>query len=115
MSPAARPRRTRRPKKHGRSIVKGGRGAATRTVRLLGGIFTYAATQGYLMENPCRGVVLYKDGKGERFLSVDEFGRLGETLSLAETEGLPRILNDGPNAKHRVARAEEQREIISRT
>jgi integrase len=99
--------------RHGRSIVKGGRGAATRTVRLLGGIFTYATTKGYLKENPCRGVALYKDGKGERFLSVQEFQRLGETLRLAETEGLPWTFNEGAKAKHRPANAENQREVIS--
>jgi DNA invertase Pin-like site-specific DNA recombinase len=34
----------------------------------------------YLKENPCRGVQLYKDNKGERFLTTDEVRRLGETL-----------------------------------
>ena len=99
--------------KHGRSIVRGGRGAATRTVRLLGGIFTYAMMKGYLKESPCRGVALYKDGKGERFLSSEEFRRLGETFRLAETEGLAWTLNDSAHAKHRPKQAENQREVIS--
>jgi hypothetical protein len=54
----------------------------------LGGIFSYAVLREYLKENPCRGVNLYKDRKGERFLTTEEFRRLGETLRLAETEGL---------------------------
>ena len=38
-------------KKHGRAIVKGGRGTATRTLGLLGGIFTYAVDAGYRPPN----------------------------------------------------------------
>jgi integrase len=81
--------------KHGRSIVRGGKGAATRTVRLMGSVFTYAQNQGYLKQNPCRGVQLYRDKRSERFLSIQEFGRLGETLRLAETAGLPRRSSEG--------------------
>jgi integrase len=99
--------------KHGRSIVRGGKGAATRTVRLLGGIFTYAVRRGYLKENPRRGVEVFRDGKGERFLSTEEFRRLGETLRLAETEGIPWNLNEGAKAKHRPILPENTREIIS--
>lgn len=99
--------------KRGKSIVKGGRGTATRTVRLLGGIFTYAVRRDYVQANPCRGVQLYKDGKGERFLSPEEFRRLGETLKLAETEGLPWKFNEGRKAKHRPKRPENQREVFS--
>jgi integrase len=91
--------------------VSGGKGTATRTVRLLGGIFTYAVRLEYLKENPCRGVVLYPDRKGERFLSSDEFRRLGETLTLAETEGLPWTFNEGRKAKHRPTK--NPREVIS--
>lgn len=53
-------------------------------MRLLGGIFSYAVGRDYLKENPCRGVQLYKDKKGERFLTTEEFRRLGDALRLAE-------------------------------
>lgn len=99
--------------KRGRSIVKGGRGTATRTVRLLGGIFTYAVRRDYVQANPCRGVQLYKDGRGDRFLKPEEFRRLGETLKLAETDGLPWKFNEGRKAKHRPKRPENQREVFS--
>lgn len=101
-------------RKHGRSIVRGGRGAASRTVRLLGGIFSYAVLREYLKENPCRGVQLYKDRKGERFLTTEEFRRLGDTLRLAETEGLPWVFNEGKRTKHRPVEAKNQREVFPR-
>jgi integrase len=107
-------RRNVKTRKHGRSIVRGGKGAASRTVRLLGGIFSYAVRRDYLKDNPCRGVQLYKDKKGERFLSIQEFRRLGATLRLAETEGLPWIFNEGKRAKHRPAKSENQREVFAR-
>jgi integrase len=81
--------------KHGRSIVRGGKGAATRTVRLLSGVCTYAQNQGYLKQNPCRGAQLYRDKRSERFLSNQEFGRLGGALRVAETAGIPRKLSAG--------------------
>lgn len=99
--------------KHGRAIVRGGKGAATRTVRLLGGIFSYAVKQGYLETNPRHGVKVYADGKGERFLNSDELARLGEALVEAETVGLPWQISEGPNAKHRPHKGGDQREVIS--
>ena len=107
-------RRNMKTRKHGRSIVRGGRGAASRTVRLLGGIFSYAIRRDYLKENPCRGVQLYKDKKGERFLTTEEFRRLGETLRMAIAEGLPWTFNEGKKAKHRPVSPENQREVFSR-
>lgn len=100
-------------KPRSRSIVRGGEGAATRTVRLLGGIFSWAVAIGYLKENPRRGVTTFKDGKGERFLSTEEMVRLGEVLREAETIGLPWVENDGAKAKHRVKDKSKAREIIS--
>jgi integrase len=99
--------------KHGRAIVTGGRGAATRTVRLLGGIFTYAVERGYIETNPRAGVKVYKDGKGERFLSADELRRLGEAMREAETVGLPWQLNEGPKSKHTPKISATAREVIS--
>jgi len=99
-------------KAHGRAIVTGGKGAATRTVRLLGGIFSYAVKHEYLKENPRSGVKVYADGKGERFLSPDEITQLGAALREAETIGLPWQLKDGPNAKHTPKKG-DRREVIA--
>jgi integrase len=74
-------------KPHGRARVKGGRGTATRTVGLLGAIFSYAQRRQIRPDNPVRGIKRFKDRKMERFLSIDELTRLGFALSAAEVEG----------------------------
>lgn len=99
--------------KRGRAIVTGGEGTATRTLRLLGGIFSYAVEQGYIATNPRAGVKGFEEKRCERFLSPDEIARLGATLRLAETEGLPWQFQEGKKAKHRPTKAENQRETIS--
>lgn len=74
--------------RHGRAIVSGGRGAATRTVGLLGGIMSYAVEQNMRTDNPVRGISRYPDRKEERFLSPEEIGRLGDALTAAERDGV---------------------------
>ena len=74
-------------KKHGRAIVEGGKGTATRTVGLLGGIMTFAASRQLRQDNPVRGVKRYPDRQGERYLSSAELARLGEALAGMEQEG----------------------------
>lgn len=96
-----------------RVAVTGGKGTATRTVRLLGGIFSYAVKHGYIDANPRAGVQLYADNKGKRYLSSAEFQQLGDTLREAETSGLPWQFNEGVKEKHRPKKAENQREVIS--
>lgn len=68
-------------KKHGLSNVRGGKGAASRTLGLLGAIFTYAERRRMIAENPVRGVIRYADGKRERRLSDAEYAALGKGLA----------------------------------
>lgn len=101
-------------KKRGRAIVTGGKGTATRTVRLLGGVFSYAIAQGMRATNPTHGVRKYADNHGMRFLSTEELQRLGEVLQRAETIGLPWDADlDGPGSKHLPKRAEDRHVVIS--
>lgn len=99
--------------KGNRVAVTGGKGTATRTVRLLGGIFSYAVKHGYIDSSPRAGVQLYADGKGKRYLSPAEFQQLGDAMREAETVGLPWQFNEGVKEKHRPKKAENQREVIS--
>lgn len=73
------------------SQVKGGKGTASRTVGLLGGIFTYAVKHKLRADNPVRGVARYRDNKSERFLSAKELGQLGDALAEAERDGRNRL------------------------
>jgi integrase len=69
------------------SNVRGGRGAASRTVGLLGSIFAYAVAEGIRPDNPVRGVTRYADGKRERRLADEEYAMLARGLRGAEIEG----------------------------
>ncbi len=71
----------------GRAIIEGGKGTATRTVGLLGGIFTFAVERGLRPDNPVRGVKRFKGKKFERFLSPSELAQLGNALSPAQQDG----------------------------
>jgi integrase len=65
-----------------------GRGAATRTVGLLGAIFTYAVEQRMRPDNPVRGVRRAQDGKRDRRLTTAEYKALGAALRDAEASGI---------------------------
>jgi site-specific recombinase XerD len=72
----------------GRAIVKGGRGAATRTLGLLGAIMEYAAQAGYRADNPVRGVRRESDRKRNVRLDEAAYRRLGSRLVAAERAGM---------------------------
>jgi len=74
--------------KRGRAIVRGGKGTATKAVSLLGAIFTYAVSRGMRPDNPAHGVKKFPQKRFERFLSLNEFARLGEALTAAELGGV---------------------------
>lgn len=66
------------------SNVRAGKGGASRTVGLLGAIFTFAHKRGLRGDNPVHGVTRYADGKRERRLLPDEYAALGAALRRME-------------------------------
>lgn len=95
--------------KGNRVAVTGGEGTAKRTVRLLGGIFTFAVRQGYLKTNPRFGMKIAGDRENERFMSAEEFARLGEVLHEAETVGLAWQTDGAKQSKHLPTNPENRR------
>jgi integrase len=71
-------------KARGLARVRGGKGTASRTVGLLGAIFTYSVRRRLRADNPVHGVVRPADGRRERRLTDDEYQTLGATLRKAE-------------------------------
>jgi integrase len=85
--------------------------AANRALSAWAKMFSWAEGRGLVPEghNPARRIERYREEGRERFLLSDELARLGDTLRLAETEGLPWDADDtGPNAKH-LAKPENRR------
>lgn len=50
--------------------------------------------------NPTKKVEWFRENARERFLSIDEMGRLGEAIRLAETTGVPWEPREGAKRKH---------------
>ena len=71
----------------GRSIIKGGRGTASRTVGLLGGILSFAVSEGVISVNPARGIKRPADHRREVRLSVEQYRLLGQALAKAQARG----------------------------
>ena len=72
----------------GRAIVHGGRGAATRTAGLLGGILSYAVEQGIIETNPMRGVKRPADKKVVVRLDAEQYRALGDKFRDMERRGV---------------------------
>jgi integrase len=66
--------------KLGLARVTGGRGTATRTMGLLGAIFSLAVKRKLRTDNPVRGVERHADGQRNRRLSEAEYTALGDSL-----------------------------------
>src|SRR5712671_2435503 len=53
---------------------------------LLGGIFSYAVSEGYRLDNPCNGIVRPKDGTHEWRMDDAGYRHLGKCLAAAEAD-----------------------------
>ncbi|WP_298280962.1 site-specific integrase [Acidocella sp.] len=74
-------------KKRGRAIVEGGKGTASRTTGLLGGILSFAVNEGIITANPVRGIKRPADERRETRLSTEQYRALGQALENAAAEG----------------------------
>jgi integrase len=77
--------------------------SANRSLALISSIWNWAARRDEVgfNDNPCRGVQRNPESGRQRFLTTGELARLGDALTLAETEGLPwQVDETRPKAKH---------------
>jgi integrase len=71
----------------GRAIIEGGAGTASRTVGLLGGILSFAVSEGVIASNPVRGVKRPADNRREIRLTAEQYRALGKTVAAADVGG----------------------------
>ena len=81
--------RTKTAKTRGLANVRGGKGTASRTVALLGAIFSHAVRHKIRTDNPAHGIVRPADGRRDRRLSDDEYKALGTALEKADASIWP--------------------------
>jgi integrase len=84
-----KPGQSRRTSFRGGAVVRGGGIVANRCLALLSKMFNLAEVWGWRPEhsNPVRHIEKYKEPRRERYLSADEFARLGDALAAAMAEG----------------------------
>jgi integrase len=88
---------------------------ANRLVAVVASMYVFAVRQGIVQRgtNPAQGIERFREFARERYLGIEELNRLGETLRLAETEGLPWQFETGtPESKH-LPREENRRTIFA--
>jgi integrase len=76
-------------KKRGRAIVRGGKGTASRTTGLLGGIFSYAVGEGIRADNPTRDVTRPADGRRRVHIDRALYRKIGVAITAASSAGCP--------------------------
>ncbi len=68
-------------KPRGKRIVRGGKGAAARTMQTLGAILSFAKLQGIITDNPAHGIKKPKDNVKDVFLTRNEIKQFGQLLA----------------------------------
>ena len=85
---------------------------ANRVLEIQSKIFNLAEVWGWRGEkgNPCRHVRKYMESKRERFLSDEEFRRLGEVVNEMEAKGLVSVYEAGGHSVADAHRLPEERD-----
>lgn len=88
---------------------------ANRIVTVLSGLLSWASKAGELPEDckPTKGVSKFREEGCERYLTVDELGRLGEALREAETVGLPWEVDESRKTVKHAPKPENRRMKVS--
>lgn len=73
-------------KLRGKSVVVGGTGAGSRTVGLLGGILSFAVSEGVIPVNPVQGVKRPTDQRKTVRLTAETYRQLGQALEQSALE-----------------------------
>jgi integrase len=75
---------------------------ANKMLSVVSSMYGFASKNGLVAEeyNPAKGIERFKEEGRERFLSAEEFGRLGAALNEAETMGIP-WSEPNSSSKHR--------------
>lgn len=73
-------------KKRGKSVLRGGRGTASKCVGLTGSMLTYAISMGIIEHNVAHGIRKPKDQVRDRRLSEEEYRVLGAMLKAASED-----------------------------
>lgn len=87
---------------------------ANRVLALLHAAIEYGRSAGIIpaeLSNPAKGVDRFREAGRERYLSADELRRLGATLRLAETQGLPWKIDETKKTKN-LPRPENRKGLI---
>lgn len=96
--------------------MKGNKSAANKMLRVASSMYNWGASKTQRLlptgANPTTDIEFYVELPRKRMLNPDELERLGTSMRLAETEGLPWTLDPEKKAKHRRKDAEEQTSII---
>jgi len=65
-----------------RAIVRGGKGTAARALSVLGAVYAFGIKRQLVRSNPAKGVKAAKGNTPGRFLSNEQWGRLGRAMAL---------------------------------
>ena len=84
--------------------------AANRAISLVSAIWAWAGRREIVPsgDNPARGIERNPEERCERFLTPEEFSRLGDTLRMAETTGLPWLVGKARQTSKHLAKPKNQ-------